>query len=102
MLVAELAQAEMDHHKIVREFIIVIVNRLHTTVEYRKSLAVPIALCFTAGWLGVLSLGEKQEEIAAMLSETSDLDIEGSKVWKDRHHELFTKQYPYVQKVVDS
>ncbi|GJW32063.1 hypothetical protein Tco_0052095 [Tanacetum coccineum] len=75
---------------------------LHTTVEYRKSLAVPIGLCFTAGWLGVLSPGKKQEEIAAMLSETSDLDIEGSKVWKDRQHELFTKQYPYVQKVVDS
>ncbi|GKF98555.1 hypothetical protein Tco_0297338, partial [Tanacetum coccineum] len=48
-------------------------------MEYRKSLAVPIDLCFTAGWLGVLRLGKKQEEIVAMLSETSDLDIEGSK-----------------------
>ncbi|GJX51011.1 hypothetical protein Tco_0277856 [Tanacetum coccineum] len=67
-----------------------------------KSLAVPIGLCFAAGWLGGLSLGMKQEEIAAMLSETSNLDIEGSKAWKDKHRKLFTKQYPYVQKVADS
>ncbi|GJX61832.1 reverse transcriptase domain-containing protein [Tanacetum coccineum] len=31
-----------------------------------------------------------------------NLDIEGSKTWKDKHHELFTMQYPYVQKIVDA
>ncbi|GKC35068.1 hypothetical protein Tco_1047452 [Tanacetum coccineum] len=69
-------------------------------MEYRKSLAVPIDLCFTAGWLGVLRLGKKQEEIVAMLSETSDLDIEGSKVWKDRHHELFTNNTPMFRRLL--
>ncbi|GJV06747.1 hypothetical protein Tco_1344403 [Tanacetum coccineum] len=73
-LVAELAQAEMDRHKVVREFNPTVVN----------------------------SLGRKHEEIATMLSETSNLDIEGSKMWKDKHRKLFTKQYPYVQKVADS
>ncbi|GJS96253.1 hypothetical protein Tco_0803221 [Tanacetum coccineum] len=95
-LVAELAQAEMDRHKLVREFISAVVKRLHISMEYQNSLAVPIGLCFTSGWLGGLSLGMKQEEIVAMLSETSNLDIEGSKAWKDKHHKLFTKQYPYV------
>ncbi|GKE34417.1 hypothetical protein Tco_1453739 [Tanacetum coccineum] len=51
-LVAGLAQAEMDHQKLVQEF----VKTLYTRVKYRKSLAVPIGLCFTAGWLGGLSL----------------------------------------------
>nr|GEU87947.1 integrase, catalytic region, zinc finger, CCHC-type, peptidase aspartic, catalytic [Tanacetum cinerariifolium] len=37
-----------------------------------------------------------------MLSETRDLDIEGSKSWEARHQELFTMQYPYVQKVAES
>ncbi|GKA34874.1 hypothetical protein Tco_0721303 [Tanacetum coccineum] len=37
-----------------------------------------------------------------MLSETRDLDIEGSKSWEAKHDEIFTMQYPYVQKVVAS
>nr|GFB46258.1 hypothetical protein [Tanacetum cinerariifolium] len=49
-----------------------------------------------------LSLGRKEDEIVAMLTNTSNLDIEGLKVWKDKHHELFTMQYPYVQKIDDS
>ncbi|GJS45414.1 hypothetical protein Tco_0595535 [Tanacetum coccineum] len=52
---------------------------LHTSVEYRKSLVVPIGLCFTAGWLGGLNLGKDEDKVASMLSETSNLDIEGSK-----------------------
>ncbi|GJR20140.1 putative reverse transcriptase domain-containing protein, partial [Tanacetum coccineum] len=101
-LVAELAQAEVVRHKVIREFNPAIVSRLHSSVEYRKSLVVPIWLCFTAGWLGSLGLGRKEEEIAAMLANTSDFDIEGSNAWKDKHREHFTKQYPYVQKVADS
>nr|GEV39978.1 hypothetical protein [Tanacetum cinerariifolium] len=79
VLVAELAQAEMDSHKLIWEFIPTVVKRLHTSVEYQKSLAAPVSLCFTTGWLGGLSLGKNQEEIAAMFFETSNLDIEGSK-----------------------
>ncbi|GJW93049.1 hypothetical protein Tco_0172721 [Tanacetum coccineum] len=70
------AQAEMDCHKLVWEFIPAFVKKLHTSVEYHKSLAAPISLCFTVGWLGGLSLGKNEEEIAAMLSETSDLDYD--------------------------
>nr|GEY01288.1 hypothetical protein [Tanacetum cinerariifolium] len=56
VLVAELAQAEMDHHKIIQEFVLTVV-RLHTSVEYRKSLVVPIGLCFTAGSSDTSSAG---------------------------------------------
>nr|GEY66705.1 hypothetical protein [Tanacetum cinerariifolium] len=101
-LVARLDQVEMDCQKIVKEFILVVMHRLHTSVEYRKSLVDPVGLCFTTGWLRGLSLGKKEDEIAKILSECSDLYIEGSNTWKDRHHELFTMQYPYVQKVIDS
>ncbi|GKD22114.1 hypothetical protein Tco_1223817 [Tanacetum coccineum] len=60
-LVAELAEAEMDHHKLVQEFIPTVVRKLHTSVEYRKSLAAPVSLCFTVGWLDGLSLGKNEE-----------------------------------------
>nr|GEY31462.1 transposase (putative), gypsy type [Tanacetum cinerariifolium] len=38
-LVAQLAHAEMDFQKIIKEFILVLVHRIHTSVGYRKSLA---------------------------------------------------------------
>ncbi|GJS86016.1 hypothetical protein Tco_0752557 [Tanacetum coccineum] len=101
-LSAQLAQAETDRKKLVREFIPTVVKRLHASVEYRKSLAEPVQLCFTAGWLGGLSLGRTEDEITRFLSETEDLDIEGSKSWEAKHHELFKMSYPYVQKVAAS
>nr|GEV88571.1 hypothetical protein [Tanacetum cinerariifolium] len=101
-LSADVAQAEADRQRIVREFIPVVVKRLHTSMEYRQSLAAPVSLCFTTGWLGGLSFGRTEDEIAEFLAGTRDLDIEGSKSWEDKHREFFTKQYPYVAKVADS
>nr|GEV01158.1 hypothetical protein [Tanacetum cinerariifolium] len=101
-LLAELAQSEIDRQKLIREFIPAVVRRLHTSVEYRKALAILVSLCYTAGWLGGISFGRYEEEIAGLLTKTKDLDIEGSKSWDTKHRELFAKQYPYVQKVADS
>ncbi|GJS23949.1 hypothetical protein Tco_0452581 [Tanacetum coccineum] len=101
-LSAKVAQAEADRRSIVQEFIPTVVKRLHTSVEYRQSLAALASLCFTAGWLGGLSLGRSEDEIAQILFESEDLDIEGSKSWEAKHRELFTKSYPYIQKISDS
>ncbi|GJV41881.1 hypothetical protein Tco_1420321 [Tanacetum coccineum] len=51
-LVSHLAQAEMERHKLVREFISDVVRKLLASSEYKKSMAVPIGMCFTIGWLG--------------------------------------------------
>ncbi|GJX13119.1 retrovirus-related pol polyprotein from transposon TNT 1-94, partial [Tanacetum coccineum] len=85
-----------------QDFIPVAISRLLTSVEYQKSLAMPIGLSFTTSWLGGLSLGCIEEEIVVVMPNTSNLDIEGSKVWKDKYRKLFTMQYPYVQKIYDS
>ncbi|GKC23829.1 hypothetical protein Tco_1025979 [Tanacetum coccineum] len=47
-LVTEFAQAEMDHHKLVQEFVPTVVRKLQTSVEYRKSLATLVSLCLIA------------------------------------------------------
>ncbi|GJX58688.1 hypothetical protein Tco_0290078 [Tanacetum coccineum] len=101
-LSAEEAKAEADLRKLVQEFISTVVRRLHTSVEYRQSLAAPVSLCFTVGWLGGLSLGRNEDQIAQILSKSEDLDIEGSKSWEAKHRDLFTMYYPYIQKVADS
>ncbi|GJX13817.1 hypothetical protein Tco_0205575 [Tanacetum coccineum] len=59
------------------DFIPTAISRLQTSVEYQKSLAVPISLSYTAGWLGSLGLGRTEEEIAEILLNTCNMDIEG-------------------------
>ncbi|GKC59794.1 hypothetical protein Tco_1087392 [Tanacetum coccineum] len=39
-------------------------------------MATHVSLCFIAGWLDGLSLGINEDQIAIVLSETQDLDIE--------------------------
>ncbi|GJT58811.1 hypothetical protein Tco_1002344 [Tanacetum coccineum] len=69
-------QAEMERHKLIREFIPEVVKRLHASSEYRKSLAIPVGLCFTAGWLGGVSLGKSEDEIAARVAESYRLPLD--------------------------
>ncbi|GKA09086.1 hypothetical protein Tco_0688417 [Tanacetum coccineum] len=92
----------LKSYSILRDFVLTAISRLITSVEYQKSLAVPIGLCFSAGWLVGLSLGQKEEEIDVVTTNTNNLNIEGLKVCKEKYHELFTMQYPYIQKIVDS
>ncbi|GJR64459.1 hypothetical protein Tco_0010524 [Tanacetum coccineum] len=76
-LVAQLAHSEASHQSIIRDFIHTVVNRLQTSMKYRRSLA--ISLSYTTGWLGGLGLGRTEEDIAKILSNTSNMYIEGSK-----------------------
>nr|GEY50358.1 hypothetical protein [Tanacetum cinerariifolium] len=75
-LSAELARSEIDRQNLIQEFIPTVVRRLHTSAKYRKVMAVPVSLCYTAGWLGGISLGRYKEEIAGLLAKIKDLDIE--------------------------
>ncbi|GKB49610.1 hypothetical protein Tco_0900363 [Tanacetum coccineum] len=75
-LSTELTRAEADHQKLVQEFIPSVVKRLHTSAKYRQSLAASVSCALLlGGW---------------------------DSAWEEKHRELFTKQYPYVQKVADS
>ncbi|GJT86913.1 hypothetical protein Tco_1068630 [Tanacetum coccineum] len=49
VLLAKLDQAEKDRHKLVWEFILTVVKKLYTSIEYRQSLAASVSLCFTMG-----------------------------------------------------
>ncbi|GJX92034.1 hypothetical protein Tco_0345360 [Tanacetum coccineum] len=84
-LVARLAQSEMNRQSIVKDFILTAISMPQTSVEYQKSLAVPISLSYIASWLGDLGLGQKEEEIAKILLNINNLNIEGSKKIADSH-----------------
>nr|GEU74074.1 hypothetical protein [Tanacetum cinerariifolium] len=76
-LVGKVARAEADHKKLVHEFLPAMVKRLQISVATK-------------------------DQIAQLLSETQDLDIEGLKSWQAKHQEIFIMSYPYVQKVANS
>nr|GEW09422.1 hypothetical protein [Tanacetum cinerariifolium] len=60
---AGVAKEDMVHQCLVREFIPDVVRKLHISVKYRQSVAVPVSLCFTVGWLSGLSLGRTPDYI---------------------------------------
>ncbi|GJY25802.1 hypothetical protein Tco_0400528, partial [Tanacetum coccineum] len=66
-LVARLAQSEMNRQSVVKDFILTAISMLQTSVEYQKSLDVPVSLSYIASWLGDLGLGQTEEEIAKIL-----------------------------------
>ncbi|GJU75070.1 hypothetical protein Tco_1272140 [Tanacetum coccineum] len=41
------------------------------SVEYRQSVAAPVRLSFTAGWLSGLSLGRTEDEIEKFIAQNS-------------------------------
>ena len=59
-LMGKVSGAEVERQRLIREFIPLVVKKLHQSVEYRKSLAEPVQLCYTAGWLGGLALGRTE------------------------------------------
>ncbi|GJV02514.1 hypothetical protein Tco_1336083 [Tanacetum coccineum] len=101
-LTAGMAKKEMTRHRLIKEFVPDVVRKLHMSVKYLQSVAAPVRLSFTIGWLSGLSLGRTEDEIEKFIAQSNNLDIEGSKTWKVKHRELFNKSYPFVQKVSDS
>ncbi|GJZ16261.1 hypothetical protein Tco_0551938 [Tanacetum coccineum] len=73
-LSTEVAQAEADRKKLVREFIHVVVKRLHTSVEYRKSLAASEAKhqeLFTMHYTYIQKVTESYDLLMSELLEVS-------------------------------
>nr|GEV70044.1 putative reverse transcriptase domain-containing protein [Tanacetum cinerariifolium] len=69
-LVSDLAVVEIDRHKLIRDFIPVVVKNLLASSEYRKSIVIPVGLCYTTGWLGGLSLGKTEDQIAQKIADS--------------------------------
>ncbi|GJU47930.1 hypothetical protein Tco_1217485 [Tanacetum coccineum] len=53
-------------------------------------------------WGNRLLIPDGSLPLSSLLHLAGSLDFEGSKAWKSKYKELFTIEYPYVQKIVDS
>nr|GFB17730.1 hypothetical protein [Tanacetum cinerariifolium] len=75
-LIAHLAKSDMARKNMVKDLIPKFVSLLLASVEYRKSLVVSIGLSFSAGWLGGIGVGQKEDEIEIILKGSKNVDIE--------------------------
>nr|GEW95767.1 hypothetical protein [Tanacetum cinerariifolium] len=80
----------------------VVINRLHQSIEYKKSLYEPFNLAISIGWTKGLKAGRTNEMVHTILKTASGYDPECSTTFQSLFDSLFTKRYSYVEKVKDA
>ena len=90
---------EIDRNKIVKDFIPEMVRRLLNSYEYKKALAEPFNLYSQSGFIDGVHVGREPEEARRLLEDVEDLDLEAGEKYQSLYDQLFTRDYPYVQKI---
>lgn len=53
----------------------------------------------TSGFLDRVRLGKEPEEVDKLLEDAEDLDLEADEKYQPLYDQLFTKDYPFIQKI---
>ena len=94
--------AEIDRNRIIKEFLPEMVHRLLDSHEYKTALAEPFNLFSSSGFLDGLKLGREPEEVEKLLEQVDDIDVDAGQKYQPLYDALFSKDYPYIQKVSSS
>ena len=79
-LTADLAQAEVIRHNLVKSFIPTVVRRLLDSAEYKQSLAKPLSLSFSAGWQKGVGVNRSPEEVEKIFNASKKLNREAPSI----------------------
>ena len=90
---------EIDKNNIVKKFIPEMVRRLLNSYEYKKALAEPFNLYSQSGFIDGVHVGREAEEAEKLLEDVENLDLEAGDKYQPLYDQLFTREYPYVQKI---
>lgn len=101
-LTADLGQAEIVRHNLVKSLILVVFRRLMDSREYKQSLARPFSLAYGAGWLEGDGVARKPEDLAQILSTSKKVNKDALKIWKSEFEKLFALDYPFIKKIDES
>ena len=101
-LTADLAQAEVVRHNLVKSLIPMVVCRLLDSAEYKQSLAKPLSLSFSAGWQQGVGINRKPEEVEQIFNASKKLNREAPCTWKAEFNKVFSLEYPFIKKIADS
>jgi chromosome segregation ATPase len=98
-LTADLAQAEVVRQNMVKSLVPTVFRRLMDSEEYKKSLAKPLSLSFSAGWLEGIRLARKPEEVDKIIRTSKKVNMEAPSIWKTEFNKVFSLEYPFIKKV---
>ena len=101
-LTANLGQTEVVRQNTVKSLVPTVFRRLMDSEEYKKSLAKPLSLSYSAGWLDGVRLARKPEEVEKILRTSKKVNLEAPSIWKEEFNKVFSLEYPFIRRVANS
>ncbi|GJV97443.1 hypothetical protein Tco_1549020 [Tanacetum coccineum] len=101
-LTVDSIHTEIVRHNNVRQLLPIVFQRLLSSDEYKKSLFDVFNQAISAGWSEGVKVGHSEEDAEAILAAATDYDPKCKTTFLSAFDSLFTKSYPYVEKLVES
>ncbi|GKF60299.1 hypothetical protein Tco_0177085, partial [Tanacetum coccineum] len=101
-LTLDLSHAEIVRHNYVWQLFPTVFQRLLSSDEYKKCLSNFFNQAIIVGWSEGVKVGRSKEDAEAILAAATDYDPECKITFMSAFDSLFTKSYPYVEKLVES
>nr|GEU46922.1 hypothetical protein [Tanacetum cinerariifolium] len=98
-LTVDLSQAEVVRRNYVGKLLPTVVQGLLSSDEYKKSLSKPFNQAIAVEWLEGVKVDRIKEETQAILVNTNNYDPQCHATFMSAFDELFSKSYPYVEKL---
>ncbi|GKE18928.1 hypothetical protein Tco_1426505 [Tanacetum coccineum] len=98
-LVSQLRFPEKEKIDSIGKLLPTVVGRLLNSHEYKESLSVPFNLAIQAGWAKGLAMKQSEEDLMDVLREVQGFDPHSDTRMTVEYDKLFTKTYPYVEKI---
>ncbi|GJX73984.1 hypothetical protein Tco_0312579 [Tanacetum coccineum] len=95
----EAGRGEMVWQRIMNQYLVTFVRRLHQSDEYKWSFREVFSLAVGKGFIGGVSIGRSDVDVRAILEATPNVDPAASDTFMDAYEKLFDRRYPYVDKV---
>ncbi|GKC74038.1 hypothetical protein Tco_1119921 [Tanacetum coccineum] len=94
--------ATLSEHNYMRQLLHTIVKRILSSVEYKNSLSESFNLAIADEWSKGVNVDRTDEEVQAILATATDYDLDCRSTFQSSFEDLFTKSYPYVEKLTEA
>ncbi|GKE69968.1 hypothetical protein Tco_1528040, partial [Tanacetum coccineum] len=101
-LTVDLSHAEIVRQNYIRQLIPTVFQWLHSSDEYKKSLSNVFNQAIAIRWSEGVKAECSAEDAEAILAAATDYDLECRSTFMLVFDALFTKRYPYVEKIAES
>ncbi|GJU88699.1 hypothetical protein Tco_1301122 [Tanacetum coccineum] len=98
-LTVDLSHAEIVRHNYVRQLLPTVFQRLLSNDEYKHNLSDVFNQAIATGWSEGVKVRRAKEDADAILAEPTDYDPNCKDTFMSAFESLFTKSYPYVEKL---